>query len=201
MSRLIMDAIRSKTYPFFTLLTGVIHTIIGSLAAYPILHWERLVLIVIDVFVAQEIIMHLTRDMMRGALRKTLKMLVPVGSIINALITAYLTYLAGWLVVVFVALCVILLFYGMTFKEIMFGLAGIFAVLGSYYIQTGTIKFASVFLSIFAMWQWWGGIHLYRIDYWMEKGLDPIAERNESLIMMSMGIPPLIISIILLFSK
>ncbi|MFQ6084891.1 MAG: hypothetical protein ACE5OY_01295 [Candidatus Bathyarchaeia archaeon] len=190
--------IKSLEYLIFTFLSGISAAILGTLLAYPNLHLDRFILVLIGVFTLQAVVAHGIHDLYHGGHRKTyskrvLKILIAGGLILIAIIGAYLTYSSGWLVLLFAGAGIALSFYakGLLYIEEMFPTAGALVVLGSYYVQASTLSFQVAVLALCSFFWWYGGIHIYRLDDygWSQK------EKTKGLVLFFIGVLILAVAI------
>ena len=194
---------------FNAIITGGAFSIIGSLIA-PQFLIDRLILAAFGSFWAHWILTHAFHDLfhyteaerekMATVNTLTLKILIAVSIIMLLSIAIYLSLEAGWLVLVFAVIGAVLCMYArkLLYHEVMYALAGFFALIGSYYVQSSHFAFDMatlkvIFMATFAFFSWYGWIHIYRLDHygWTAK------EKNIGLVIGKLGIPFLILYFLL----
>lgn len=193
---MVSKGIASPVYNLLTLLTGVAFAILGGTLSFKYL--DRLILTVTGVGLAQTVT-HAIHDLELKGERttfsdRTLKAFIVLGFIILGIIAIYLAYFAGWFVLVLAFIGFISCFYGKIHEHIMFGFAGFFVTLGSSFVQTSTVSYKSLALSLFAFFLWFGGIHIYKLNDWIEERKSLEEEKNKGLIIICLGIIPLIMT-------
>jgi fatty acid desaturase len=179
-----------------------------STGALESIHLQRLILVVLGGFIGHWLLTHTIHDLLhyeegdaegkRQTLsKKNLKILMVFSASILLLIALYLTWVAGWPVLVFSVLGGLLCMYGrgLLYHESMMAFAALFLVIGGFYVQVGTFNLESViwlkviFLSLFSFFSQYGWLHMYRLDHydWSER------ERNRGILITKMGLPFLIV--------
>lgn len=195
------------------MVTGCLFPLLGSLVAVSLdvvetLHVSRLLLVVLGGFLAHWLLTHTIHDLLhydendaegkRQTLSKaSLKQLMVISIIILVAIALYLSWVAGWPVMVFAVLGAIFCLYGrgLLYHESMMAFAALFLVIGGFYVQVGTLHLESllwirvILLSLFAFFSQYGWLHTYRLDHygWSEK------ERNRGILLTKMGLPFLVL--------
>lgn len=195
-----------STYTIFTaILTGGAFSLIGSLIA-PETYLDRLILAAVGCFLAHWILSHAFHDLYHYTEKERkemstvstcmLKVLIIVSAVVLLFIAIYLALQAGWMVIVFAVIGAVLCTYAkhLLYHEIMYALAGFFALMGSFYVQTShfsmdMLTLKALLMSMFAFFTCYGWIHIYRLDHygWTAK------ERNKGLTITKLGIPFLIL--------
>lgn len=196
-----------------SLVTGALFPLLGSVVAVSTgavesLHLQRLILVVLGGFLAHWLLTHTIHDLLhydeddaegkRQTLsRKNLKILMFVSAAILLMIALYLTWVAGWPVLVFSIVGALLCMYGrgLLYHESMMAFAALFLVIGAFYVQVGTFDLKSIIwlkvalLSVFSFFSQYGWLHMYRLDHygWSER------ERNRGILITKMGLPFLIL--------
>ena len=196
-----------------SVVTGGLFPLLGSLVAVTLgavesLHVFRLVLVLLGGFLAHWLLTHTIHDLLhyeendaegkRQTLSKpSLKRLMVFSLIILVAIALYLSWVAGWPVLVFATLGAICSMYGrgLLYHESMMAFAAFFLIIGGFYVQVGTLAIESeawlrvILLALFAFFSQYGWLHMYRLDHygWSEK------ERNRGILLTKMGLPFLIL--------
>jgi hypothetical protein len=120
-----------------------------------------------------------------------------VSAAVLLMIALYLTWVAGWPILVFSGLGALFCMYGrgLLYHESMMAFAALFLVIGGFYVQVGTFNLDGViwvkilFLALFAFFSQYGWLHMYRLDHydWSER------ERNRGILITKMGLPFLVL--------
>jgi len=195
--------IGSIVYLVFALLSGVTSVILGASFAYPDIYIDRLILVVIGVFVTQAVITHGIHDYyMYGEVRrvspskKRLKRLIILGFIISGSIAVYLSITVSLYVLIFAAVGFVMCFYAknLLYEDIMFPIAISTATIASFYVQTVTITPSIIALASFIFLCSLGEIRIYRFDDTKE---DLRLYINKNLLWIGLSWIPLILAILL----
>jgi hypothetical protein len=196
-----------------SIITGMGFPLIGSLIILDIgnnysIYPFGLLLTIIGGFIAHWLLAHSTHDYFkkldnkrRTISKKSLK-IVFVFSIISLLIIAiYLSIQRGWPVIVFSLIGLICCFYveGVLHHESQMAFGAMFLVIGSFYIQVGTLNLdyliwlKVIMMSLFAFFSQYGWLLFYRLDdyNWNKK------IKNKSILITKTGIIFLIFYLLL----
>jgi len=214
MKKLDQQGIRLKgtfsSYSIFSsIFTGGTFSLIGSMLA-PKIYLDRLILTAFGCFMAHWILTHSFHDLfhysekerkeMSTSTARVLKIFIISSAIFLFCIAVYLALKAGWMVIVFTIIGACLCMYAkpVFYHEIMYALAGSFALLGSFYVQTSyfgldVLTLKVLFMAMFAFFTCYGWISLYHLDHygWTAKG------RNRGLALAKLGIPFLILTLLI----
>ena len=201
-------------FSFITsIITGMGFPLIGSLIILDIgnnysIYLLGLLLTIIGGFIAHWLLAHSTHDYFkkfdnkrRTISKKSLKIVVIFSIISLLIITIYLSIQRGWPVIVFSLIGLICCFYveGVLHHESQMAFGAMFLVIGSFYIQVGTLDLdyliwvKVIMMSLFAFFSQYGWLLFYRLDdyNWNKK------IKNKSILITKTGIIFLIIYLIL----
>lgn len=207
-----------------SIITGGLFPLLGAFFAYTTgavpslddLSWTGMVLTAVGGFLAHYLLSHTIHDLFhydieeRATLnRQTLKLLLVATVIVLLAIAIYLTLQAGWPVMVFAVIGALVSMYaeGLFHSEMQMAIGAMFLVIGSFYVQVGSLHhgleaFSSiegmiwlkvVLLSLFAFFSQYGWLLFYRLD---DYGWSPRV-RNQSILLAKLGLPFLILALAL----
>ncbi len=199
----------------FPLLGGFFASATGAVPLAD-LAWGALGLTAVGGFLAHYMLSHTIHDLFHYELeeratlsRRTLKLLLVATLLVLLGIAVYLTLQAGWPVMAFAVVGAAVSMYaeGLFHSEIQMALGAMFLVIGSFYVQVGSLyhgleAFGSingmiwlklVFLSLFAFFSQYGWLLFYRLDDydWSPR------MRNKSILIAKIGLPFLILALAL----
>jgi hypothetical protein len=167
-----------------SVLTGICFPLLGSTIALDLqirtnYYIEGLILVVLGGFVAQWILAHTIHDLYHISIEprvtlsiKHLKNLLILSLIILFCITLYLTLARGWPILIFAAIGLVVSLYaeGLFHHEYQMAIGAMFLVIGSFYVQTGTLFFdfliwmKVISIALFAFFSQYGWLLIYRLD-------------------------------------
>lgn len=201
MVRTMSKGLTSKEYILFSILVAFQLSLLGSLAAWPKIYVDRLILAAVAALLAEGVMSHSIHDIIHGGERKTLskKWLLTMfvaGTVVFFVIIVVLALMAGWPLLLFGVAGIILSLYakGLLYDEKVFSTGCFLVVLASYYVQTSTVTPGILMLAAFAFMLSLGGIHVYRIDDYP----NPMEEKNKGLFIIMLSMPFLIVALLLL---
>jgi len=172
----------------FTILTSIItgmgFPLLGSLIAYDLgvikeFYFQGIVLVLVGGFITQWIFAHTIHDIYHLKIeeritfsKSNLKILFILSLIILITISCYLTFQRGWPVLIFSLIGGIVSMYaeGLLHHESQMAFGAMFLVIGSFYVQTGTLVFDSIIwlrlicIALFAFFSQYGWLLIYRLD-------------------------------------
>ncbi len=194
---------------FTSIITGGFFPLLGSFFASLFvnkIYFAGIVLTAVGGFIAHYVLAHTIHDIFHYEIeprltmsKKALKILLFLSASILLAIAIYLTYYAGWPVLVFSIIGAVACMYaeGLIHHEAQMAFGAMFLVIGSFYVQVGYSEgvkgaFAIgvkpwvelVLLSLFAFFSQYGWLLFYRLDDygWSEK------VRNESILITKIGL-------------
>jgi hypothetical protein len=167
-----------------SIITGVGFPILGSMVAYDMgliesIYAEGLILVIVGGFIAQWTFAHSIHDYIHLDIenritltKKSLKITIILSLLLLLIISLYLAYHRGWLVLLFsgVGLIVSLYAEGLLHFRFQMAIGATFLVLGSFYVQTTTLEIEFfhclklISISLFAFMSQFGWLLLYRLD-------------------------------------
>ena len=167
-----------------SVLTGVGFPLLGSFVALDIgvvdtLYINGLILVAIGGFLAHWVLAHCIHDLYHINIenrvtfsKKTLRILLIISLVVLSAIGLYLTFQRGWLVIVFAIIGLLATLYaeGLLHFPSQMAIGPMFLVIGSFYVQVGTLDFDYIVwlkvicIALFSYISQYGWLKIYRLD-------------------------------------
>lgn len=193
---------------FTSIITGCFFPALGSFFAAMFLgkvYWIGLILTSIGGFLTHYLLSHTIHDLYHLSIeerhttsKRALKLLLTATILTLFSIALYLTYEAGWPVMVFAIIGLVVSLYaeGLIHHESQMAFGAMFLVIGAFYVQMGYVMsvpevfkhgtewLEALLLSLFAFFSQYGWLLFYRLD---DYEWDP-KKRNESILITKIGL-------------
>lgn len=167
-----------------SVLTGVGFPLLGSFVALDIgvvdtLYINGLILVAIGGFLAHWVLAHCIHDLYHINIenrvtfsKKTLRMLLIISLVVLSAIGLYLAFQRGWPVIVFAIIGLLATLYaeGLLHFPSQMAIGAMFLVIGSFYVQVGTLDLDYVVwlkvicIAMFSYISQYGWLKIYRLD-------------------------------------
>ncbi len=167
-----------------SVLTGVGFPLLGSFVALDIgvvdtLYINGLILVAIGGFLAHWVLAHCIHDLYQINIenrvtfsKKTLRMLLIISLVVLSAIGLYLAFQRGWPVIVFAIIGLLATLYaeGLLHFPSQMAIGAMFLVIGSFYVQVGTLDLDYVVwlkvicIAMFSYISQYGWLKIYRLD-------------------------------------